>query len=250
MITCLNCGHSFKGNFCSNCGQKATVKRITATVLLEDVIHFFTHLEKGFLFTTWNFIVRPGSTSLYYLEGKRKKYQGPVSYFLIWTGLYILAHNLIISYHHFRYQLSAEIFTQLNMREQANVLLRTHFTLFIIPLILLTALLIYILLASPRFNFIEIFTACLYGAGTYFMMLFISDMVLGLIFKVNTISAGVFLWQTILSLVYNFWFSYDFFKRVHLRLLWLWLISVAFLTTVIGWAIMYYLPLAWIYLTD
>ena len=245
MTSCLNCGNLFKGNFCPNCGQKATIKRLTLPGLLEDIFHFFTHIEKGFLYTTWNFLARPGLTALNYLKGKRKNYQPSVSYFLIWTGLYILVHNGIINHYQFRF--SEESIAQLNLEEQANILLRTHFTLFIIPILLISAFFIYTILARPQFNFIEVFTLCLYGGGTYFMMLLVSDLFLGAGFKVNTISINVFLWQTVLSSVYNFWFSFDIFKRIHLRLFWVRLICVAILVAIFGLILLAYLPMAWIY---
>ena len=245
MTSCLNCGNEFNGNFCPNCGQKATIKRLTISGLVEDTIHFFTHLEKGFLYTTWNFFVRPGNTSLNYLRGKRKKYQPSVSYFLIWTGLYILVHNSIIN--HYRFRFSEVNIAQLNLEEQANILLRKHFTLFIIPILFIAAFFIYSILGRPRYNFTEIFTLCLYGGGTYFMMLFFSDIILGAIFKINTITTEVFLWQTTLSSIYNFWFSFDIFKKVHLRFFWLRLLSVAILVAIFGWMLMIYIPMAWIY---
>ena len=247
MNTCLNCGHSYNGNFCSNCGQKADVKRITAAVLFEEILHFFTHLEKGFFRTSWNFIARPGSTSLNYLEGQRKKHQKPVSYFLVWTGLYIILHNLVINHYH--YQLTEESFVQLNLTEQSNVLLRTHFTVFTIPILLVSAIVTYYVLARPRFNFTEVLALALYAGGTYFMMLFFSDIILGVVFKVNTVSTNVFMWQTILSTFYNFWFSYDIFRRVGLRFFVLRLIIVAFLIALIGLAMLSYLPMLWIYFT-
>jgi len=248
MITCLNCGQSFRGNYCPNCGQKATVKRLTFLALIEDILHFFTHLEKGFLFTSWNFIVRPGITSMNYIKGRRKKYQGSTSYFLIWTGLYILVHNSIINHYHYQF-LSADI-TQLNLQEQANLSLRTHFSLFIIPILLISALFIFLILGKPQYNFIEILTLCLYGGGTYFMMLLVSDLILGIVFKVNTISTNVFLWQTILSSVYNFWFSYDIFKRAPIKLFWLRLVAVSILVATSGWFLLLYLPMAWVYLAE
>jgi Protein of unknown function (DUF3667) len=246
-ITCLNCGHHFKGNYCPECGQKASVKRLTAAVLLEEFLHFFTHLETGFLFTSWNFIVRPGISSLNFVAGKRKNYQKPVSYFLIWTGLFILIHNAIINYYH--YHLTSEIVTQLNIREQSNIFFRQHFTFFIIPVILVSAILLYYIMARPGFNFIELLALCLYGAGSYFMMSFLSDFVLGVILKVNILAVNVFLWQAVLSSVYNFWFSYDVFKRLHLHLFWLRLLTVSILVAVSGWVLMFYLPMAWIYFT-
>lgn len=247
MTTCLNCGHTFEGKYCPECGQKSSVERLTIAVLLEDIVHFFTHLEKGFLFTTWNLLVRPGSTSLNYVSGKRKAYQKPVSYFLIWTGLYILIHNAIISYHHF--QLVSGIVAELNIRDHGNLLFRRHFTLFIIPVILLSAVLLYYVMARPRYNFIEILTLCLYGAGTYFMMSLVSDIILGVFFTVNILALNVFFWQAILSTIYNFWFSFDFFSRLGLRLFWPRLISVSVLVAIGGWIIMFYLPMLWIYIT-
>jgi hypothetical protein len=245
--TCLNCEHSFRGNFCPNCGQNATVKKLTARALLADIVHFFTHLEKGFLFTTWSFFSKPGISALNYIVGKRKKYQPPVSYFLIWTGLYIIVHNLIVNYFH--YQLSGEVITQLDKSGQANMLLRKHFTLFIVPAVFCSALSIYFILAKPKYNFTEIVAVCLYGGGTYFMMLFLSDIILGGIFKVNVLITPVFLWQATLSFLYNLWLCLDFFKQARMRLFWLRLILAVILVAISGWIILFYLPIAWFYIT-
>ena len=192
-------------------------------------------------------MVRPGTTSLNYLHGKRKKLQKPVSFFFIWIGLYILVHNIIVTHYH--YQLSEINFIVLDLRQRANILLRSHFLIFIIPIIAVSAIVIYTLLARPLFNFIEILTISTYGGGNYFMILFFSDIVLGAIFKINIVTNGVFIGQTILSAVYNFWFSFDIFTRVHIHFLWLRLICVAILVPLIGWGMMELLPAAWISLT-
>jgi hypothetical protein len=133
------------------------------------------------------------------------------------------------------------------MTEKVNVLLRSHFTIFIIPLILMSAFLIYAVLGRPKYYFVEVLTICLFGTGTYFMMLLASDIVLGFLFRINTLSANIFLWQTVLSSVYNFWFTFDFFKRITVRLFWLRILTLTILITLIGWVIMAYLPAAWIY---
>lgn len=79
--SCLNCSTIFSGNYCPVCGQKATVKRLTAVGILVDVFTFFTNMEDGFLYTSWNFLIKPGTSSIQYLTGKRKDYQKPVSFF-------------------------------------------------------------------------------------------------------------------------------------------------------------------------
>jgi len=68
-------GKKFTGNYCNNCGQKAGAQKLTLAVVVEESLHFFTHFEKGFLYTFWGFISKPGVTSLNYLNGKRKQYQ-------------------------------------------------------------------------------------------------------------------------------------------------------------------------------
>jgi hypothetical protein len=248
MLTkCLQCGHHFRGKYCPNCGQKANVQRLSVTVILEEVLHFFTHLENGFIFTTKNFLVQPGISSLDFISGKRKNFQKPVSYFLIWIGLYILLHNAIIN--HFHYQLSREVVQSLNVEEQSNILFRQHLSIFIFPVIMVSAILLYFIMAKPVFNFIELFTLCLYGTGTYFMISTFTDILLGYFFHVNILSLNVFLWQGVLSTLYNLWFTYDVFKRKKLRYFWLRLIFVSFLIFISGWLIMFYLPVLWIYIT-
>ena len=145
------------------------------------------------------------------------------------------------------YQLSLSCLIVLE--EKSNILFRNHFSLFVIPVIMLSAVILYYIMARPKFNFTEILVCCLFGAGTYFMMCLISDLVLGFIFKINILTANIFLWQTILSSLYNFWFTFDFFKRLRLRLFWLRLISVSILVAIAGWAIMVYLPMVWLYFT-
>jgi len=220
------------------------VNRITASGLFKDTIHFFTHIEKGFLFTTGSFLLKPGISSIQYLAGKRKIYQSPVSYFLIWTGLYILLHNTIVNF--FNYQVTGEVLTHVDTSGQANILLRHHFTLFILPALLCTAIVIFYILAKPTFNFAELISLTLYGGGTYFMMLFCSDFILGVCLGINVLTNPVFIWQGSLSFIDNFWFSYDIFKRIHLKYFWLRLIFTAFLVAIIGWVILFYLPIVWI----
>jgi hypothetical protein len=246
LTTCLNCGKSFEGKYCPYCGQKAGVERLTASVLLKETVHFFSHFEKGFLYTAWNFIVRPGSASINFLMGKRKQFQKPVSYFLILTGLYIIVHNFIIHRYNYHYSLSEKSEAILDFQEKSNILLRTHFTPFIVLIILFSAVIIYPILGRKKFNFIEILTLCLYGGGSYFLILILSDIVLGVWFKINVISIDVFIWQTSVSSMYNLWFSYDIFKRSHMHFFWLRLIVASLLVSLFGWLVMNYLPMLWI----
>ena len=155
MITCLNCRHSFEGKFCPNCGQSAEIKRLTWHSLVHQTVHFFMHIEKGFLYTIWSFFVQPGKAAFNYLKGKRRQYQPPVSYILILTGIYIIVHNFIIAHYHLHYSLSTTG-SVVDFRERSNIMLRTHFTPFILLIIMVSAVVIYKILGTKNFNFIEI----------------------------------------------------------------------------------------------
>lgn len=243
---CLNCGYPLTRKFCPECGQKAEVEKLTARHLFHQAIHAVTHYEKGFLHTIGHFIARPGTASLNFLKGKRKEYHQPMGYILILTALYIVVHNFIIKIYDFHYSVSSENPKLLDFKEESNIFLRTHFTPIAFVILLLSAYIVYLVMAGKIFNFIEILALCLYGGGTYFMMLTVSDIILGMIFKINIISVNVFIWQTVLSLLYNLWFTYDIFKKIHIRYFWPRMIITGILISASGWLIMNYLPVLWL----
>src|SRR5689334_22690171 len=107
MKHCKNCGAKSDGSYCSNCGQKIKIERITFNYIWHAFFHFFTHLEKGFLYTSVQMLRAPGKTTKEFIEGKRIRHQPPVSYFLIWITAYILllyfyekviGQNVVINY--------------------------------------------------------------------------------------------------------------------------------------------------------
>jgi hypothetical protein len=65
--TCLNCQAEIDKNYCSTCGEKTDIHRITVKhFLFHDLLHGVWHIDKGILFTLKETIVRPGSgTRLY-----------------------------------------------------------------------------------------------------------------------------------------------------------------------------------------
>ena len=244
MSYCLNCGSEVSGKYCHNCGQKTNVSRINLKILLEEIGHVFTHIEHYFLYTTKAFIVIPGKTSLEYLKGKRKKYQKPVSFFIIWAGLYVLTHNFIIA--QFHYNASNSFLAAQTVQEKANEYLRTHYTFVFLPILFVSSVVIYFVLAKPKLFYIETLTLCLYGAGCFSAMLIGVDLIFGALLRVNVISTPIFIFQTVISAVYNVWFCYDVFKRVQIPFLWFRLFLTSLIISLSGLAIFTYFPLIWI----
>ena len=55
---CLNCTAATISKFCSNCGQKTEIHRITLKhFLFHDILHGVWHMEKGIFFTTKEVVI-------------------------------------------------------------------------------------------------------------------------------------------------------------------------------------------------
>jgi hypothetical protein len=155
-------------------------------------------------------------------------------------------HNRVIHYFHYKQSTSAILL--LSHQEQANELLRSHFTVFFLPVLFVSSVVIYLILARPRFYYIEVLVLCLYGAGCFNAFLIFIDLFLGVLFRVNVNNTPVFVMQTFISGLYNIWFCYDLFRKIDLKSFWLRLIMTSVLIAIFGWCIFLYLPSVWIML--
>ena len=151
--TCLNCGAVLTENYCARCGQKSAVKRLSWHGFAEEVFHFFTHIEKGFLKTTIQVIVHPGTVSKNYLDGKRKTYHKPISFFIIWVAIYLVVYNLGVAISPYPNATTGALFS---FDAESTVVLnkyRSFIEILIIPVI---AFIDWLIIARPRLYYIEI----------------------------------------------------------------------------------------------
>ena len=91
---CLNCGTSYIGNFCPNCGQEAHTGAPTA---LAFIYEFLTRnvLERGKLpRTIWHLLRYPGGLTVDFLEGRRQRFIRPVRLYFGLSVLYFLVLSL------------------------------------------------------------------------------------------------------------------------------------------------------------
>jgi hypothetical protein len=182
--TCLNCNSLLQPEqqFCSRCGQSAKTHRIGFAHLMHELLHGFTHADKGIFYTIKMLAVKPGLVAREYLEGKRKKYFPPVNFYLILIGLFVFAFGFFL-----RFQQSntfAQVRTELRnlpdslaqMRDRRLAKLDRAET--VMSFMTKRSNLVNLLLATPlssfvfflfyrrhKYNFIEHFTVNLYFSG-------------------------------------------------------------------------------------
>ena len=214
-LSCLNCGAVLTENYCARCGQKSTVKRLSWHGFVEEVFHFFTHIEKGFIKTTRQLIIRPGTVTKNYLDGKRKAYHKPVSFFIIWIAIYLLVYNLGVAISPYPNTTTAAAFS---FDPQATVVLNKYRTLIEILIIPVIAFMTWLIIARPRLFYMEVMSAIFYITSFFYMLLCVQILcflLLNLNFRsdlFNMISPIAFMcWATFAA--------YDFFRIYKIRFL-------------------------------
>lgn len=80
---CLNCGGELTGEFCPHCGQKRIRDRLKFGEILREFPAKIFNFERGFWLTFIDLWRRPGILCSDYVQGKRKRYLNPLSYFFI-----------------------------------------------------------------------------------------------------------------------------------------------------------------------
>jgi hypothetical protein len=73
--------------FCGGCGQKTGRARLTMRDISHDCLHALTHADHSVFALVKGLAWRPGRVSREYIEGKRKKYFGPLAFLFITVGL-------------------------------------------------------------------------------------------------------------------------------------------------------------------
>lgn len=94
-VVCRNCDTSFSGSYCINCGQRASVHRITFKETFGDFIDTVFSVNAPLWYTFKLLLVDPGKLFREYLEGRRKTYYKPVAFFILMTVIYLLIRTTI-----------------------------------------------------------------------------------------------------------------------------------------------------------
>ena len=193
MIVCQNCGFEGNEKFCSKCGQVLEAKRISLPHLIHEVIHTFTHLEKGYLYTMKELALRPGTMQKNYLSGLRLNYQKPFPLSTI-CGT-ICATSLFLIYRHAADTTDEYFYKNYYFLVQAAML----------PFY---ALITYLLFYSPKLYYAEALVMNVYMLG-FMSLLIIPLNILSFVLPNGIIS----FMEIIFLLTYNVWTYVNFFRE-------------------------------------
>jgi hypothetical protein len=205
---CKNCGSELRDMYCAHCGQKARTERITLIHLLHEFFHFFTHIERGFLFTSWHMLTVPGKTVKEYIDGKRRIHQSPISYFVIWTTVYILflywterrfGENIAIDYKEYYGPVATTRFAI------------SHLSIVLIGMMPFLALYLWLLVTLKQYYYFETMIAIIYAFGTVLLLQFVFAVGAAIVHSLNGISVGLRI-SDVLKISYIIWFIFDFVK--------------------------------------
>ena len=199
MMKCTNCGYEGDGTYCAGCGKEYAVKRITINSLIHEVIHTFTHFDKGFGYTLKQLALHPGLMQRNYLEGERSRHQKPFSMFFICATITGIALYWLIK---------PSLTPENHFDEMHEHFLRHYFVFLQAALLPIYAFSTWIFFRSAGLNYAE--TLVLFCYALSFMLLLTIPVNL-LNFKPNHINTA---WIEIpLFLFYIVWTNTVFFKN-------------------------------------
>lgn len=87
---CLNCGTEVAGRFCQQCGQENVEVKESFLHLIMHFIEDVTHFDGKLWKTLKLLLLKPGSLTKLYMEGKRASYIHPIRMYLFVSAVFFL----------------------------------------------------------------------------------------------------------------------------------------------------------------
>ena len=92
MNSCKNCNEPIIGNYCSNCGRPAKLKRIDGHYIIREIADVF-NADRGFFYTVKRMLINPGDSVRYYITEDRSRYVKPVTFVILTSLIYTLVNH-------------------------------------------------------------------------------------------------------------------------------------------------------------
>jgi hypothetical protein len=94
-MICISCKNEHSSDFCPNCGEKSSTKKITFTSIFEDTFSTITAMDRGVLYNVKSLFLRPQEFTSEYILGKRRGVLNPISFLIISTTVYLIIESML-----------------------------------------------------------------------------------------------------------------------------------------------------------
>ena len=205
MNICSICKEPVTGNYCSNCGRPALLKRINGRYVMHELGDFFV-ANKGMIYTVKNLLIRPGDSVRRYLTEDRSQFVKPITFAIITSLIYTLVcHLLHIEAANFQMQQSNEIeLPSLNRFINWMIDYQGYFSLLIGFFI---AFWLKLFFRKSGYNLYEIFVFLCYITGIP-SLIFSVILTFQVLVHQNFIPISAFI-----ALIYQIWATGQFFNK-------------------------------------
>lgn len=213
-MICKNCKRLLPQqiNYCNGCGAKVIKNRLTMRNLFEDFAYRFLNYDNLFLQTIIALLKTPEKVINSYVEGARKTYVDPISFFAInltLSGLYILIiRKYFNDVMNFATLSGSQSEAQVKLQESITVIFYDYGSLvnsIIIPILALISIIIFY---NKKYNYTEHIIVYLYSMSLFSIL----SMVTGLI--VLSIDTSYFMPLSLLQYLLLFIYHAVLFKRL------------------------------------
>lgn len=92
MTNCKNCNAEINSNYCPNCGQPLSLKRIDGHYITHEIEHVL-HFERGILYTIKALLIGPGQNVRHYITENRSRLVKPIIFIIITSLIYTLVNH-------------------------------------------------------------------------------------------------------------------------------------------------------------
>ncbi|PWA07681.1 DUF3667 domain-containing protein [Flavobacterium laiguense] len=202
---CKNCNAEVTQNYCPNCGQSATLKRIDKHYISHEVQHLL-HFEKGVFYTAKELLTRPGSSIKEFITENRNKHMKPVPFLILTSLLYIIIAHF---FHADKIYNEKEklLFGESSIGDIRHWI-QTHYGYANIIMGIFIALCVKLLFRKYKYNLFEITILICFVMGQGMLFLTLETFFVGLLNE--QIFLGIL---TIISFAYPTWAIGHFFDK-------------------------------------
>ena len=165
-MNCKNCQTELKehDDYCSSCGGRVIRRRLTLRNLFEHLSETFFNYDNKLLRTVINLFKKPEDVIVSYINGVRKKYVNPVSFFglaLTLSGLYIIIVNKYFPEMFDFSSLAAKGQQEMQQKNMAFIQeYQSVISMLYVPLYALMAKIVFI--GKRQFNYTELLVVFMY----------------------------------------------------------------------------------------